>query len=301
MRNACVRRTAAAARSKGMAGLWSCACWATRTVVHLPPTHDTMRDARPECEDHVVLLKSPAQASAAVGPSTPHLRRRPSVQFDDSPRPPRHYTPSVKRGPRRTKRWIAWATLTAVGVVVVLAITRGTATRVRTQLWTTTILASPARLEVSSRARLTRSTMRSGSLSVSPLDNPLCLGRALSFTRIRSSPICFIPSFPRKSPKCLAKLVGALSRHQTGLETANAFDLFRTLSISSLDLRFPTTRTQNSSLHCARRPSVQFAMRKPGRTSCWAATRAAAIPTTHQRRHQGASSPMQTVRVTPLA
>lgn len=83
-----------------------------------------MRDARPEFEDYVVLLKSPAQASAAFGPSTPHLRRRPSVQFDDSPRPPRHYTPSVKRGPRRTKRWIAWTTLTAVGVVVVLAMTR---------------------------------------------------------------------------------------------------------------------------------------------------------------------------------
>ena len=91
--------------------------------MHLPPTHDTMRDARPESEDYVVLLKSPAQAPA-FGPSTPHLRRRPSVQFDDTPKPPRHYTRSLKRGPRRTKRWIAWATLTAVGVLVVLVVAR---------------------------------------------------------------------------------------------------------------------------------------------------------------------------------
>ena len=89
--------------------------------MHLPPTRDTMGDARPESEDYVVLLKSPAQAP---GPSTPHLRRRPSVQFDDTPRPPHHYTPSVKRGPRRTKRGVAWAALTALGVVVVLAMAR---------------------------------------------------------------------------------------------------------------------------------------------------------------------------------
>jgi hypothetical protein len=106
-----------------------------------------------------------------------------------------------------------------------------------------------ARLEVSSRARLTISTMRSGSLSVSPLDNPLCLGlRFLWLSRGRrqlqppsTSPMRSSASFA-SALACPAQVASPSVSCVRPFDSAPSETTFRPVrrqSEASIDLPFP--------------------------------------------------------------